>query len=596
MNNTATPKQKQKNKFGRLLSTGKFDLSRIKAHFPYISEFLLTFVIFFGRFLYYGWKYFPQLDDYIQYHNYAKYYSYSAPTLWEFITENLGLLAARPLAGLSDVFIISKFFSSMIVVVLGISLMYAASALILRYVFNKLFGTGFMFTAVFCLLPVAFEGLYWVSASSRIVTALFFASIAALFMLRITETGKIRYIPLFMIAQILSFGYYEQITILSVLVTAIIAIIKHNKYSLTGLLILANGLFYALYSQIASMIWSSGMYASRSELAIPFITENYFSTVFEGVKTQILEAAGGFMPLACMRALKRGVQIMIADGAIVYLILLIAVCALTAFLLWKRGNDTFPDKWQIILSLAAGIVLALAPLAPFFILKSNWIGIRAIVSSLCGVALIVDTLFRLITRGKRFVTVPLLTLIVFIACIASVSELHDYRATTEYDQNTAQRVVDAVYDTFDEDEINLNTKIAVLNIGTQNLPDQNYLHHEHVASATAANWSFTGLLRCVSGDGNFPSVTAMPVDENGYFYYAAHGDTYRLENYDYVFVATEDEIIRVTPAKGYTEDDFISENGEQLPPNYNSFLLYTDDIVRIARVAEYSYYGTFEFY
>lgn len=560
----------------------------------YLTEFLMVLVVFFGRFLYYGWKYFPQLDDYIQYHNYTEYYHLRMSDLWDYVADFLGLFTARPLAAFGDIYIISNFFSSMIVVVLALSVMYAATALILRYIFNKLFGTGYFFTAVFCLLPISFEGLYWVSASSRIIPSLFFAAIAALCMLRVVETGRIRYAFLFTVAQILSFGYYEQITVLSIALAVMIAIIKRNKYSITALLVLANILLYALYSQIAGMLWDGGIYASRSEVALPFITKDYFSTVFPSATGQILQASGGFMPVANMRALWRGIKIIFADHAYIYLIALLAVTALTAFLLWKKGDEEQPDKRRAIAAVLWGVFLALAPLAPFYILKSSWIGIRAIVPSLCGCALILDTLFRLITRGKRIVTVPIISFVVLIACIASVSELHDYRATTEYDHATAYQVINGIEDLLMSNDIDENTNIAIFDIGASSLEGQNYKHHEHVSSSTGSVWSFTGILRCLSGDGNFPNVTAMPVDENGYFYYAAHGNSYRIENYDYVMIAKDGKLVEVTPVRGFTESDFDESLTGSV--NYESYLLYSNDIVRMARIAEYSDHGTIEFY
>lgn len=189
---------------------------------------------------------------------------------------------------------------------------------------------------------------------------------------------------------------------------------------------------------------------------------------------------------------------------------------------------------------------------------------------------------------------PVITFVVLIACIASVSELHDYRSTTEYDNSTAGQVIDEINSMFSDDEIDENTNIAILNIGATALPEQNYKHHEHVSSATGSMWSFTGLLRCLSGDGNFPNVTAMPVDEYGYFYYAAHGNSYRIENYDYVLVAVDGRLIEVTPIRGFTETEFGESGAGSL--NYESYLLYTNDIVRLARVAEYADHGTIEFY
>ena len=564
-----------------------------KCKIPFLYEFQLIFVLFFGRFLYYGWNYWYQLDDYIQYHNYTEYYHLRVSDLWNYVADYLGLFTARPLAAFGDIYVISRFFSSLIVVVLGLSAMYAATAVILRSIFNKLFGTGYFFTVVFCLFPLAFEGLYWVSASSRIVPSLFFASLATWFIFKLSETGKIRYVVLFALAQIVSFGYYEQITVLSLALSVMIIVIKRSKWQVASLLIAANLLLYVLYSELAQMLWGGGIYASRSEIALPFITNDYFTTVFPSATGQIFQAAGAFAPMANARALYRGFKLIIQDKAFVYLIALIAVTALTAFLLWKNDNGEKTDKKKAIAAVLWGCFLALSPLAPFYILKSSWIGIRAIVPCLCGVALILDAILRLVTKSKKVFTVPIIVFIVFISCIASVSELHDYREVTNFDNDTAQFVIDGMSSFIEEKDADEDSKVAIICLGTTPACEGNYRHHEHISSATGASWSFTGLLRCLSDNGNFPNVTAMPVDENGYFYYAAHGNSYRIENYDYVFVIKYGRLTAVTPVKAHTSEGTAESTNAV---NYGSYSLYTNDIVCIARIAEYSDHGTIEFY
>ena len=98
---------------------------------PLLSVFLLIAL----RYLYFGFRYFPQLDDYIQYHNYAA--QGSVP----YLVKALGLFAARPLAGLFDITLWSWLWGCMILSVLLLSAAYAASAVIFRNLFEKHFGT-----------------------------------------------------------------------------------------------------------------------------------------------------------------------------------------------------------------------------------------------------------------------------------------------------------------------------------------------------------------------------------------------------------------------------------------------------------------------
>ena len=67
----------------------------------------IVFLLVFMRFIYYGFNYYPQLDDYIQYYSYRQFLG----TIPEII-QKLGLLSARPLAGLMDITIWNYFFNT----------------------------------------------------------------------------------------------------------------------------------------------------------------------------------------------------------------------------------------------------------------------------------------------------------------------------------------------------------------------------------------------------------------------------------------------------------------------------------------------------
>ena len=117
--------------------------------------FLVVFGLIMVKYCAFGFQYWPQLDDYIQYHNYAQFYGQT----WDTVTM-LGMLAARPLAGLADLFFWSNFFDHMLLGVALVSLMYAASAVLLRRIFAKYFGTGILFVIFLTLFPLVTEGTY----------------------------------------------------------------------------------------------------------------------------------------------------------------------------------------------------------------------------------------------------------------------------------------------------------------------------------------------------------------------------------------------------------------------------------------------------
>ena len=137
------------------------------------AGFLLLFGLIFIRFCCYGLEYYPQLDDYLQLHNYAAYH----PDIWAFI-QNLGLLAARPAAGLLDIFFWSRLWPVLIVGCALIAGLYAGSAVLFRQVWGRYFPVGWLFLVLYALVPLGLEGTYWLSAANRVVPGVFFAALA----------------------------------------------------------------------------------------------------------------------------------------------------------------------------------------------------------------------------------------------------------------------------------------------------------------------------------------------------------------------------------------------------------------------------------
>ena len=170
------------------------------------------------RFLYCGFTYFPQLDDYIQYHNYAA--TENIPEL----LDRLGAFSVRPLALVADICVWSRFWGRMIVPLIIMAALWTASAIFLWEVLRRFYPVGNFFPLIFVLLPLNIEATYWLSASSRIVVGTFFASLSAYFLTLFCERGKKRFAALFLLFNILSFCFYEQCLIFSLVLTVLVAV------------------------------------------------------------------------------------------------------------------------------------------------------------------------------------------------------------------------------------------------------------------------------------------------------------------------------------------------------------------------------------
>ena len=82
----------------------------------------------------------------------------------------------------------------------------------------------------FDTFPLVTEGTYWMSASTRIVTGLFFAVLAGVFFVRWLEKKGNSLLSggLFMIFQLLAYGFYEQVLVFSVTLILLLAFLERK--------------------------------------------------------------------------------------------------------------------------------------------------------------------------------------------------------------------------------------------------------------------------------------------------------------------------------------------------------------------------------
>lgn len=464
--------------------------------------FALIFALVLLRFCYYGFTYYPQLDDYIQLHNQSAYYSAKAVIL------DMGLLSSRPLASVMDYFFWSHFWSFLMAAVALISAMYAASACLFRRVWGEYFGTGYLFLVVYALLPLGMEGTYWISASNRVVPSLFFVALAMYLFQKWCRTGKALWLPLYFVAQLISFCFYEQGLVLSVtgvLLAGIIEFFRGNRSrSLFSLLTFVNaGVYFAFTGYFST---STGQLGSRLRLTLPW--QEGWDKVFLSAAGQTGESflIGGYKTL--VDGFRRGLACIAEDFSLLWVLVLVLLCA-ALFLFARRftaerpaGEAALPRRWALLV----GFLMALAPVTLFFVLSSPSVALRNTVFSFCGIALFLDAAWSmLLTRcpARGLITGAVCAVCAAVFSVAAVSELHDYRATTQADQRAARAITAAV----EGDE----GAIAVLNLEPNYLSEQNFLYHEHIHGATESAWALAGLLSWAADTPAFPAATPVPM-------------------------------------------------------------------------------------
>ena len=464
--------------------------------------FALIFALVLLRFCYYGFTYYPQLDDYIQLHNQSAYYSAKAVIL------DMGLLSSRPLASVMDYFFWSHFWSFLMAAVALISAMYAASACLFRRVWGEYFGTGYLFLVVYALLPLGMEGTYWISASNRVVPSLFFVALAMYLFQKWCRTGKVLWLPLYFVAQLISFCFYEQGLVLSVTGVLLVGIIEffrgNRSRSLFSLLTFVNaGVYFAFTGYFST---STGQLGSRLRLTLPW--QEGWDKVFLSAAGQTGESflIGGYKTL--VDGFRRGLACIAEDFSLLWVLVLVLLCA-ALFLFARRftaerpaGEAALPRRWALLV----GFLMALAPVTLFFVLSSPSVALRNTVFSFCGIALFLDAAWSmLLTRcpARGLITGAVCAVCAAVFSVAAVSELHDYRATTLADQRAARAITAAV----EGDE----GAIAVLNLEPNYLSEQNFLYHEHIHGATESAWALAGLLSWAADTPAFPAATPVPM-------------------------------------------------------------------------------------
>ena len=530
------------------------DLNKQKRGEHFVT-FLAVFLLVAIRFLYFGFEYFPQLDDYIQHHNYAPQGSFF------YLIERLGLLAARPIAGILDITLWSWLWPCAIVGVLLLSAMYALAAIELHKIFEKLFGTSKFFIVIFALLPLGIEGTYWMSASTRIIPGIFFASLSVSMLVKFMEKKKRKHAILSFLFQFVTFCFYEQTAVLSCALNVLIALIYSKKSGRRWLFSLSCFGSAALYFLVTSMQSDSMLYSGRTQLMLP-TSAYYFDAFLPDLFSQFKSAflGGGYYTL--VYGFIRGIMRIISDGAWFYCLIVVAACVFFGYTVVSQYRES--RRGKLILPLGIGSLLIIAPLAPFFIVENPWFSFRGTVSSFAGIALVCDAIFRLITKNKKYSVAIFSSLAACIFCICSVSEIADYRATNEADMKVVSTIATVTPEL--KEEIPDKGKVAIFNVDAKYVSELNSYYHEHIHGVTESEWALTGAIQCYN-DNPFEGITYVPISlKSDPIYKQWNYSTKNIASMDAVYVYDyEDETIERLTVDAIDESTFglYYESGEK---------------------------------
>ncbi|MDL2300720.1 glucosyltransferase domain-containing protein [Clostridiaceae bacterium OttesenSCG-928-D20] len=502
--------------------------------------FLTVLSLLLLRYFWRGVAYFPHLDDYIQYHNYRSYYGTVAKAV-----SDLGLLKARPFAGVLDVGFWSLFWSNLWLTVIIIALLYVLSAMFLKKVFSRYFPVSDLFVIIFCLIPFGFEPFYWLSAASRIVVGLFFASASLLLFQQFLDRGSAIRILGSLLLQLVSFGFYEQALVFSLAATfliAILALLNKNKRAYFALLSLLNIL---IFFGITSLQSASVLYDKRMNLVLPFMGEGFLQNL-KGCLKQLLAGAASCLAICFVSPIRALSKLWEYKAFLPVLIL--AAISFVYYKRLKKPDGEEKSRTDFAKGIVFSILLTAAPISIFFVLKDQSIPLRNLAFSFVGLSMLVDLLLSRLIKSEKIIRVLSVIIIVFFT-LGSFFELDSIKISFDNDDRAAEVLYK--YD-FPESS-------AVIGLEPYWENKQVFSSLEQLPSSCSSSWSLTGMLRCKSLNHSFPMLT--PISERRP-YYGWLKEVNLLSNFEHVFHYSEGSLTALD-VKAIDETSFeLYSNGQ----------------------------------
>lgn len=480
-----------------------------------------------------GIGYEPILDDTVQYILYPTSVDYGALIARE------GMFSSRPLAALMDLFVVGQMGNLFFAVIL-MAVMHGISCVLFQRILSRFFSVGPVFAVIYTLLPLGCEGTYWLSAATRVVSGLFFTACAAMVLCRFIEAGKWWRVPLYFLLELLSFGFYEQILVLSFALSGLIFLhhFREKRAALAWMAFLCAGIYFGFTAYFRA----DSPLADRMELLYPN-TPYYFNVFLPDLARQIGMSFLSAGVRTTFVGFWRGL-VSCFTGSWLYGIAAAGLAVWYGILNWprKRGAVVSVEGWAR--ALWWGVLLFIAPITPFFVIARPYFSLRSTVPSFVGAAILIDLLFRALIRRRRAMA-AVSGAMVFVCLLGCASEIGDYKATAKADRVLAEAVM--------ERESELYGRVGILNVKEFPVTGQNYPYHEHVASVAAADWTLSAKLAAMKGTPL--SFEAVPLVVEDPFYRLWNRDVKRIGGFDQLWLWEDGELIPLT-AERIGEQDY----------------------------------------
>ncbi len=457
---------------------------------------LVFFAAIIMKYLLFGFHYYPILDDFIQYGGYPLYHD--LPHVYF----DIGTMATRPFASLLDPILWGKMWGFLGVGLAVITLLHFGAVWLTE---RTLALCGYQMSPLFWLivvfLPIGAEGAYWISASSRLVVGWFFAASGLYFLARYLKEKKGLFLCLFLLFHLISYGFYEAVSIFSFLGAYLVILKKRRDAAKAKWLIVVP--LVCLFLMLCYYVLASHIGAIGSRVG-GFAFAGLFGKLWDAVYQLGWIFTKGLAE-STVKGFYSGLRVLRHSGGLgaVWLTAAVLICALV----YRSGSVKETDggpKWEFFF---CGALLFAAPLAPNVLVETVWLPYRNILISLVGLALMAEPVFRRLVRGNRLKGVVYAA--VLLVCLVSwVNEYDTYRRVSEQDVRLAENIAEQL-----SEEVLSGEKDAVVVLQQPMGTDQVNFYKDHVKSVFDADWSLTGAIRAVTRNVKIHRVTPMIGEE-----------------------------------------------------------------------------------
>jgi len=428
----------------------------------------------------FGFQYFAFSDDFNAYGVYTLYQE----NLWQEVVLRYTLYGFRPLAGLLDAYVISRFWPNLALVLLGITGMQFATIVLLDKVFAR---SGLIWGRVaavfFAFFPTLTESAYWISASARIVTTAFLCTLAAFAILKfIYKEGRYwLWFSLALLCGLLAQGFYEQ-GILFTFVVILGLLILHRKalshkalfaWPFVNLAII--GTHYFIFRHVSQL-------GPRAEVAdnlfsqIPLVADRIF-TVF--IRGQIPTVSN---------TIRWGIAQLFTEHLFLLILIALFSLLLSLFVIFDK-HAKLESGGKTARALLTGLVLTVSTLVIFFFLAESWIWVRNFFYVIIGIAVFAEIAARIVRQTHIGLTIGKAIAAfcaIFIFFSGFILEVDSIRLAGHYDR----QIVSALIEEMDEPDSDRETETVWL-FGLQYTYWQTI--NPRIASQIFLDWAIDGV-------------------------------------------------------------------------------------------------------